>query len=123
MFHNFVVCDDYHKSALQKSRAFNDSIYYNGVRTALLSGKSVVMADIAWCKFERLDIVTKGLQELCKELKINPPIEFLYFENNPEACKRNAVHRGRKERVDREIEFIDKTSNNIAFQTRLFPYK
>lgn len=121
LFKDFVICDDYHKSALQKSRAFNDSVHYNDVRTALLSGKSVVMSDIAWCKSDRLEKVIDGLHELFRELKIHPLLNCLYFENNPEVCKRNAVHRGRKERIDRELEFIDEISKQYLIPKRIVP--
>ncbi len=123
VFNDFVICDDYHKSALQKSRAFKDSVYYADVRNALILGKSVVMADIAWCKSERLDMVISGLRGLLKELKINPLLEFLYFENNPEVCKRNAIHRGRKERIDRELEFIDEISKQYRIPNDIVPIK
>jgi thymidylate kinase len=123
LFKNFVICDDYHKSSLQKSRAFNDSIYYSDVQKALLLGTSVVMADIAWCKPDRLNIVINGLNELCKELSIHPLIEFIYFENNPDVCKRNAVHRGRKERIDRELAFIDQISKEYHIPDGVIPIK
>ena len=51
-FSEAVICDDYHKSSINHSREFNDSVYFPDLKKALIQGKDVVLADIAWCKKE-----------------------------------------------------------------------
>ena len=109
-FSEAVICDDYHKSSINHSREFNDSVYFPDLKKALIQGKDVVLADIAWCKKERLSSLVSGINELLDQLNITANIEYNYFENNPSACKNNILRRNRSERVKRELEFVDNFS-------------
>ncbi|MFA6586226.1 MAG: AAA family ATPase [Candidatus Paceibacterota bacterium] len=107
-FKNAVICDDYHKSSYKKSHEFKDSIYYQDLLTALKDGKDVVLTDIVWCKSERLKILEENVKEVLEKLEMKAKINYIYFENNREACKKNVLQRNRsKEKVEREIELID----------------
>lgn len=110
-FSKAIICDDYHKSSMNHSREFNDSIYFSDIKHGLIQKKDLVLADIAWCKKERLEAIINAISSLLDELQTEATIEYLYFENNPSACKANIIHRNRSERVERELEFIDSFSS------------
>ncbi|MFA5211355.1 MAG: AAA family ATPase [Patescibacteria group bacterium] len=107
---NILICDDFHKSSSNHTHNFTDSRYYLKLKDALSMNKNIVLSDIAWCKKERRDLLLSEIDKLTKKLKINPNIEFIYFENNPLACKNNVIKRDRKERVERELQIIDEWS-------------
>lgn len=109
-FEGAVICDDYHKSSQKDSHEFNDSVYYDHLRKALSAGKNAVLADIAWCTTERRELLKQNIESLLQELNREVKIVFLYFENNPSACKANILARNRLERIERELEFVDKKS-------------
>jgi len=109
-FKDTIICDDYYKSSYNHSHNFEDSIYYQDLRRALEDGKSVILSDIAWCKFERRILLEKNIQNILKDFGIKTEIIFICFENNPEACKKNVLRRSRDGRVERELKFIDEVS-------------
>ena len=39
-------------------------------------------------------------------------INFIYFENSLEKCKKNILKRQRKERVEKELEFLERVSKD-----------
>ncbi|MFZ2072361.1 MAG: AAA family ATPase [Minisyncoccia bacterium] len=109
-FKNAVICDDYHKSSYNHSHNFEDSVYYEDLKRTLKSGEDAVLSDIAWCKTERREILEKNIKNILEDIKINAEIIFIYFENNPEACKKNVLKRNRNGRMEREMQFIDEVS-------------
>ena len=111
---NTMICDDYHKSTPSNSHDFIDSLYYSELNEALSTNKNIVLSDIAWCKKDRRDLLLSEIDKLIKELGVTPKIEFIYFENNPTVCKNNVIKRGRNDRVERELEFIDKWSKEYS---------
>lgn len=109
-FKNAVICDDYHKSSYNRSRKFEDSVYYQDLKEALKNWKDAVMCDIAWCKIERREILKQNIQNILEEVGIDAEITFICFKNDPESCKKNVLKRNREGRVEREMEFIDEVS-------------
>lgn len=108
-FKDTFICDDYHKSgAEQISKEFIGSVYYQDLISALCDGKDVVLSDIAYCKQDRLDETVSALSSELQTLEIEAKIGYVYFENNPQACKKNVMSRNR--RVQRELDYIDKVS-------------
>ncbi len=122
-FKGAIVCDDYHKSSYKRSREFIDSIYFEDLKKGLIAGKDVVISDIAFCKPDRLDKITQNIQSLLSELEIKATLECRYFENNPKACIDNIFRRNRTDRVQQEIDFINKTSSdyNVPDKAILIP--
>lgn len=111
---NTMICDDYHKSTPSNSHNFIDSLYYSDLKKALSTNKNIVLSDIAWCKKDRRDLLLSEINRIIDELRIDPQIEFIYFENNPTACKNNVIKRGRNDRVERELGYIDKWSKEYT---------
>jgi len=105
-FGDAFICDDYYKSAPGRIVQFDGSIYFDGVRNALMNGRNVVIADIVFCEDDLRIEMQEGIARLIEELGIKAGVEYRYFENNPEACIANILLRNRKERVEGEIKFI-----------------
>ena len=122
-FRNAVICDDYDKStdARKHSHDFKSSIYYQDLKNALLNNKDVVLTDISWCRKEMREALKDNLEKMLKEFKINAQINFIYFENNPEACKKNILKRNREDRTEREIELIDRLSSLYVIPDKFIP--
>ena len=113
-FKKFFICDDYHKSSYKKSRYFEDSLFYNDMQKALKKKKDILLTDIAYCKTEKLKNTEEGIKRIAKELNLKIKIDYLYFENDPEACKQNILRRNRTDRISRELEYVDETSKQYA---------
>lgn len=108
-----LVCDDFYKSATVRPRTsleFTGSAYYPDVKDALVNGKGVVISDILLCIEEYKTEMQKGIMSLLSELLIEADIEFRYFENEPAACSANILMRGRPERVEKELAFIEEAA-------------
>src|ERR1035437_6243424 len=115
VFKNTVSFDDYHKSGLKgHSHLFEDSIHYDDFKKALQEGKDVYITDIGYCQDDRLVVIEEEIKKMANELSVDIEIKRIYFENNPEACKKNIHHRNRESRIEREIEYIDKYSSQYC---------
>ncbi|MDB5260482.1 MAG: hypothetical protein JWN37_713 [Candidatus Nomurabacteria bacterium] len=113
-FGNALICDDYYRSATSRPRislSCEGSAYYEDIKEALLVGKSIVIADILFCKDEYRNEIEQGIKKLISELNIEVSIEYRFFENNPAACIANIMRRNRPERVEKELEFIEEVRN------------
>jgi hypothetical protein len=95
------------------------------MENGLKKGKDIVLADIARCKPERKEQIEIHIKNTISKLKITAEIVFMYFENNPNACKKNILERNREKRAEREIEFIDRVSSKykIPKNTIVLPIK
>ena len=102
-FGDALICDDYYKSAPGRVVQFNGGAY---LKDALQKGKNVVIADIVFCEDELRKEMQEGLGALIKGLDIDAEVEYRFFENNPEACIENILHRNRQNRVEEELKFI-----------------
>jgi hypothetical protein len=101
------VRDDYHEHAPNHGHEFQNSVYYNDVIEALNGGKDVVLADIIWCKPIALYALISTLQEDLERLGRTIAIELWCFENDPDACRRNVLRRGRPGLTGTELGYID----------------
>jgi hypothetical protein len=100
-----VVFDDYHASAVGDSPEFGNSKYYEALKSALRGGKDCLVIDIDYCKSDRLAEATAGIERLGKELGIELKIEYVCFENDPDACIRN-IQKQRGEQMSDRINFV-----------------
>lgn len=114
-YSNEIVFDDYHK---YDKKSFEESIYYSDFLKALRKNKKIILSDISYCKCEKLNYVENKIKKLNENIKINK----IYFENNPELCKKNVLYRNRKS-SNLEIELIDKLSQNYQIPKEAIPIK
>ena len=102
--------DDYYK---YECKSLRKSIYYEQLIKSINTNKGIVVSDIAWTQELKLKEFVNELNTLFISLNIKTNIGFLYFENNPEICKKNVLYRNRSdERVKKEFELIDRFTKN-----------
>jgi predicted kinase len=100
-----VQIDDYLTKA-PAPRRFTNSLRYSELCEALAAGSDCVISDVRFCESElRAEIATSMAQNFPAVT-----LEWVYFVNDPEACKERVKRRGR-ERVAWEMELIDHLSS------------
>ena len=104
---SILICEDYYKNS---GGIFADSEYYYDVINALKENREIIISDIIFCQKGRLAKFINILEGLSKSLGVKIDLDFIYFENNPECCKKNVIKRNREERTDIEMSFIEKVS-------------
>ena len=77
----------------------NNSEKLPAFKAAILAGRSVAVSDVDFCKSEVLNKFVRDLTD----------VEFIYFANDPEQCKKNVLARNRKS-VKRELTLIEEYS-------------
>jgi len=96
-FHDYCLShrsfDDFHKDAKGDSTAFDQSQSYEPLKKKLQEGKDCVISDVEYCRCHRLTQAKEALEKLFHQLNIPLRIEYLYLENNPNACRHNVVDR------------------------------
>ena len=85
--------DDFHGRAINDFTDLKSSLGYEAIKNALLEGKDCAISDIEYCREARLLKIEDELDKLGKEMNITVEMKKLYFENNPNACRHNVVHR------------------------------
>jgi dephospho-CoA kinase len=86
-----VCCEDFHANAFQNSPLVEDSRHYDALLQDIRAGSDCVIADIAFCDPKR----RANLQQAIDRQISNSRIEWIYFENAPEKCRRNIARRAR----------------------------
>lgn len=76
----------------------------------LLSGKWVVVSDIMFCIPLHRNTFLSAVLSRAKEVEL----EFVMFENNPEAATVNVQSRGRADRVEEELKLIGEISERYV---------
>jgi hypothetical protein len=85
--------DDFHGGSLDGTGAFATSRHYEALKRKLKECQDCVISDIEYCRSERLRAAEEGLRTISRDLGIAIEIAPLYFENNPNGCRHNVVHR------------------------------
>ena len=88
-----TVFDDFHARARGDSGEFEASRCFDTLRDKLSAGFSCVIADIAYCRTERLERAERAIRSLAEHLGIEIEIERIFFSNDPQSCRHNVVHR------------------------------
>ncbi|HEX8932500.1 MAG TPA: hypothetical protein VF810_05055, partial [Patescibacteria group bacterium] len=101
--------DDYYKDSLEGKQGVKRSRHYEALIENLRHEKTCTVSDIEFCNGIELQAL---LDAISIELPKSPIIiDYIYFENNPEACKQNVIARGKKETkrdVKDELQKIDR---------------
>ena len=108
-YHPDVCFDDFHGESLDGTGAFAQSRHYKTLKGKLREGRDCIISDIEYCKYERMTKAEEGLRMLSDELEVRIEIRYLYFENNPNACRHNVVHRLKRNYIE-ELQKIDELS-------------
>lgn len=83
--------DDFHANALHNSPLVEDSRHYSTLLGNIRAGSECVITDIAFCDPAR----RANLQQVIDREIPNCRIEWIYFENAPDKCRRNIERRSR----------------------------
>lgn len=113
-FNSPIICDDYYKSCGTGPKDFESSLYFSDMKSGLISGRDIIISDIAYCKQDRLDSMKKSVAKIINELGLKAEVECRYFENDPEGCIENVMRRGREDRIEKEVAFIGRISASYS---------
>ena len=121
--HHALVCDDYHEHAPKHTHEFQNSVYYDEVIDALNRGRDVVLTDIVWCNPIPRRTLIATLQEELERLGRTISTELWCFENDPDACRKNVLRRGRLGLTEIELGYIETVSEMyvIPETTKVLP--
>jgi hypothetical protein len=106
--------DDFHGGSLDGTGAFAQSRHYETLKRKLREGRDCVISDVEYCRSDRLMAVEEGLRTLSRELGIMIEVKRLYFENNPNACRHNVIHRFEHDRTRDYITELKKIDDLSA---------
>lgn len=104
------VYDDYQGEAYRNDSDPRLSKYFGPLVSDLKQAKSVVVSDIRYCVPHELNLFLGVVLSAAPDVRI----KLKYFENNPEACKRNILARNREDRVEEELELLKKLSSGYV---------
>ncbi len=107
------VYDDYQGEAYDNDHDPRLSKHFGSLASDLKQAKHVVVSDIRYCVPYELNSFLAAILSVVPNVRI----ELKYFENNPKACRQNILARNREERVDKELELLDKLSDSYTLLT------
>lgn len=109
----FCFYDDYQGEAFNDDHDPRLSKHFGPLVSDLLQGKTVIVSDIAYCVPNELGIFLGMILNIAP----NVVLDFKYFTNDPEQCKRNVLQRNREDRLQKELELIDKLTKHYKVPT------
>lgn len=113
-----VCVEDFMAFPYDDSVRFTDSRYYSELIRDLRKGRHCIIADIFFCDTALRDEAERVIHRDCPESSI----EWIFFENDPAACRENAIRRNR-EIVDHDVVMIDKLTKKyfVPEETAVLP--
>jgi hypothetical protein len=97
-----LCCDDFHANADQDSTRVDKSRCYQELIEHLRAGCDCLITDIACCCPSRTVPLREAVTQEIPELNI----EYIYFENDPDKCRRN-IYRRASQGVHGELGKLD----------------
>lgn len=104
----FTMYDDYQGQAYNSEHDPRLSKHFGPLVADLLSGKTVIVSDIVYCLPKELGVFIGAILSVTP----NVTLDFRYFNNDPDQCRKNVITRSRPDRVERELELIDKLTKH-----------
>lgn len=104
------VYDDYQGEAHSNDSDPRLSKHFGPLVSDLKQAKSVVVSDIRYCVPHELNLFLGVVLSAAPDVRI----ELKYFENDPAACKKNILARNRDDRVEEELELLEKLSSGYV---------
>ncbi len=101
-----AIYDDYQGESYGPDADPRLSKHFGPLVSNLKQAKSAVVSDIRYCIPSELNAFLSVILGAAP----NTRIQLKYFENNPEACKKNILARQREGRVEKELELLEKLS-------------
>ncbi len=101
-----LCIEDFHANARRDSSSVKDSIHYQALIEALRAGHDCVVADIAFCEeLRRNNLIEAVAREIAGVL-----VEPIFFENDPDKCRRNIQRRARPSLI-RDLEELGRLAS------------
>jgi hypothetical protein len=113
-----LVASDYFKDSLVPTLRLPDSRHYQGLIESLKAGRDCLVADIAFCEAQRRS-ETEGVLA-----KVAPAAEvrWIFFENNPEACRSN-INRDGGERARDQLKYLAMFASSYSIPSGVEPIR
>ena len=102
----YEVYDDYKNKAMNNCSKFEYSQHYKKLIHNLNSGQDCVVADIDFCRAESRDEANRFI----KEFSPAAVSQWIFFENNPEACNRllNYLHETTGKNIADKLKMLNR---------------
>ncbi|MFZ3009952.1 MAG: AAA family ATPase [Candidatus Microsaccharimonas sp.] len=104
------IYDDYQGEAYNNDSDPRLSKHFGELVGNLKKAKNVIVSDIRYCIPHELNVFLGTVLSAAPNVRI----ELKYFENNPEACRKNILFRNRENRVDQELELLNKLTSGYV---------
>jgi predicted kinase len=108
--------EDFMAFSYDDSRRFTDSKHYPKLIRDLRKGRHSIIADIFFCDTALRDEAERVIQRDSPKSEI----EWIYFENDPKTCRKNAVRRNRVI-VDHDLVMIGRLATKYFFPEGISP--
>lgn len=105
--------DDYQGGAYADNSDPRLSRNYGPLLIDLKHGKTSVVSDVRYCVPGELGKFLGAVLSVVP----NVVLDFRYFVNDPEQCKKNVVQRDREDRVEEELKLIDELTKLYKVST------
>lgn len=116
----YILFDDYQAETYNVDSDPRLSKHFGPLISTLKAGGTAVVSDIRYCVPYELNLFLASILTSAPSVHI----EFVYFENNPEACRQNVIRRNKADEGKTELQLglIDKLSPAYeAYSTRTVP--
>jgi predicted kinase len=117
-YNGLVVCD-YFKDSLVPTLSLPGSRHYQDLLKSLREGRDCLIADIAFCQAPRRAETVRILAELVPAAIV----EWVFFENNSEACRANIERDGGGQRAQDRLEYLAKFAPDYSIPPGVEPLR
>ncbi len=100
-----LIAPDFMKASINDSPRIKDSRHFAGMLADLEAGHDCIIADIEFCRQSKRE----ELEQALVASGVQAALRWIFFANDPAACKRNATTRNR-ESLSEELATIDTLS-------------
>ncbi len=104
-----LIAPDFMKDSIGHLPRVASSRHFAGLVSALQQGHDCVIADIEFCRQSKREELAQALAAS----GVPASLRWIFFENDPAACKRNATAR-RRQSLSEEFEKIDVLSGEYT---------
>jgi hypothetical protein len=102
---NCLIIDDYLTRA-PAPRRFADSLRFSELSEALKGGLTCYISDVRFCESGLRGEISAFVESSFSDVLL----EWVYFANDPEECKKRVRKRNRENVLDWELELVDRLS-------------
>ena len=113
-----LVTYDYFKDSLVPTLRLPDSRHYQDLVESVKAGKDCLLADIAFCEAHR----RRETERILADVAPTAVVKWIFFENNPEACRVN-INRDGSERARDRLKYLDIFASSYSIPCGVEPVR